>query len=123
MNYTACIQPLERYLRITTTGTLATTEMVMEYLALVVRMANEYSQRHILLDETRVRLMVDVLTAYAVADSPMVQEMVENGFRLACLSSQEQYPLRRSAETILCNRSLSYLVFLDEDEAVAWLTR
>ena len=119
---TSCIQPFDRYLRITSSGTLASHDEVMEYLGLVVRMGREYHRSRILLDETRLTLLAELLDAYAFADSPLAREMIERGFRLACLPPPAQVQFLRSVETIMSNRSISFLVFLDEEEAIAWLT-
>jgi hypothetical protein len=97
----------------------------MEYLALVVRMAGEYSLKRILLDEKHLGVKGDLLDAYAFAESDLAREMIERGIRMACMPAPEHSEFIRCAETILRNRSISFRAFdpKDEDEAVAWLTR
>lgn len=123
MPFTACIQPLDRYLRITVAGSLNAPEETMEYLALVARMADEYSLTRILLDELRLGLTAELLDVYSFADSHLAQGMIERGFRLACLPNLAHRDFLLTVETILNNRSLSFRVFNLEAEAIAWLNR
>ena len=123
MPSTSCIQPLEHYLRMTTTGSLESAEELMGYVALVDRMAREYDTNRILVDETRLTLMADLLDTCVFAESDLAQDMISRGVRVACLPGPARREFLRGVETILNNRSFSFRVFDAEDAAVAWLTR
>ncbi|MGE4421804.1 MAG: hypothetical protein AB7D39_05865 [Pseudodesulfovibrio sp.] len=123
MNYTACIQPMETYLKITVSGTMESLEDMADFAELLSRMGDEYGLHWMLLDEKRLKKYLDVLDAYRLAEADITAQAATRGVRMACLPNPEDIEFARNMETILHNRSVSYRVFENKDEAVAWLTR
>ncbi|MEZ7198894.1 hypothetical protein [Pseudodesulfovibrio karagichevae] len=123
MNYTACIQPMETYLKITVSGTMESLEDMADFAELLSRMGEEYGLRWMLLDEKRLKKHLDVLDAYRLAEADITMQAAIRGVRIACMPNPEDIEFARNMETILHNRSISYRIFGDEDEAAAWLTR
>jgi hypothetical protein len=76
-----------------------------------------------LLDEKRLTKHLDILDAYRLAEADITAKAATHGVRIACMPNPDDMEYARNLETILHNRSVSYRVFSDQDEAVAWLTR
>ena len=123
MNYTACIQPLETYLKVTVSGTMESFEDLADFADLLRKLSDEYSQNWLLLDERKLRRHLDVLDIYSLAEADISTQAAVRGIRMACLPHPEDAEFAKNIETIMQNRSISYRVFSDPDEAEAWLTR
>ena len=123
MPYTACIQPEETYLKISISGTMDTFEELFDFAELLNRLGLEYGITRALLDQRRLRKHLDGLDFYRLAESDLTADAAARGVRLACLPNPQDCALARNVETLLHNRSVSYRVFADGKEAVAWLTR
>ncbi|WP_338669180.1 hypothetical protein [Pseudodesulfovibrio methanolicus] len=114
---------METYLKISVSGTMESMEDMADFAELLDRLSEEYGLYRALLDETRLRKHLDVLDAYRLAEADISTRAAAKGVRMACLPSPQGAEFARNMETILHNRSVSYRVFSDPDEAVAWLTR
>jgi hypothetical protein len=98
-------------------------EDMADFAELLGRLSEEYGLYRALLDETRLRKHLDVLDAYRLAEADISTRAAAKGVRMACLPNPQDAEFARNMETIMHNRSVSYRVFSDPDEAVAWLTR
>jgi len=123
MTYTACIQPMETYLKVTVSGTMESFEDLTGFAELLRKLSEEYALNWVLLDERNLRRHLDVLDIYTFAETDISAEAAVRGVRLASLPHPKDMEFARNIETILHNRSVSYRVFSDPDEAKAWLTR
>ncbi|WP_319582355.1 hypothetical protein [uncultured Pseudodesulfovibrio sp.] len=123
MNYTACIQPMKTYLKVTVNGTMESFEDMADFADLLRKLSEEYDLNWALLDQRKLRRNLDVLDIYTLAEDDITAKAAARGVRVACLPSPEDREFAESMETILHNRSVSYRVFSDPNDAVAWLTR
>ncbi|OIQ50317.1 hypothetical protein BerOc1_02248 [Pseudodesulfovibrio hydrargyri] len=123
MNYTACIQPMGTYLKVTVSGTMESLEDLTDFADLLRKLSDEYGLNWALLDERRLRKHFDILDAYNLAEADITAEAAARGVRMACLPHPEDLEFARNIETIMHNRSISYRVFTDQKDAEAWLTR
>lgn len=121
MPYTACILTRKTHLKVTVTGTMDYDEQA-DFSALLARLGAEYDLHRVLLDERRLRKRLDALDAYRLAESTISAEAAVRGVRLACVPHPEDVVFAQSLETSMANRSISYRVFSDLEEAEAWLT-
>ena len=123
MSYTACIQPMETYLKVTVSGTMECLEDLADFADLLRKLSDEYSLKWALLDERNLRKHLDILDVYNLAEADITADAAARGVRMACLPHPEDLEFARNMETIMHNRSISYRVFTDPDTAKAWLTR
>jgi hypothetical protein len=114
---------METYLKIIVSGAMESFDDLAGFAELLRRLSDEYGLHRALLDQRRLHMRLDTLDVYRLAESEVSAEAAVRGVRIACLPNSEDSGFARNMETIMHNRSISYRVFADEDEAVAWLTR
>lgn len=107
----------------TTSGSFDTVEEVKAYLEEVRRNALKHDVKHVLLDELNLTSRQDTYDAYEVSESEHVTHAALAGLKLCCVCRPENFELNRTYETLLINRSLIFKVFLEERDAIEWLTR
>ncbi|WP_316898620.1 hypothetical protein [Pseudodesulfovibrio indicus] len=122
MSYTACIQSMDSYLIVTVSGSIESSEELADLAGLLVSMGREYGMTRALLKEYRLIKNVDALDIYSVGEAQVSVEAAAMGVRVACLPNPDEIQLAHTLETVLCNRSVNYRIFEDEETAVAWLT-
>jgi hypothetical protein len=76
-----------------------------------------------LMDERGLELRLESHDIIEVANRLDERNIQSLGGRSACLCSPHFLERYKACETVYRNRSLSYRVFLREEDAVAWLTR
>lgn len=123
MPFTTSITPEDTCLRITSVGTLDTVDEVLAYIGSVRKAALQHDIKQLLLDERRLMDQQDTHDAYEVSESENIALAALSGLKIACISHPDNYELNKNYETLLINRSLVFKAFLDEDDAIQWLTR
>jgi hypothetical protein len=114
---------METYLKVTVSGTMESLDDLADFANLLRKLGGEYGLNWVLLDERKLRRPLDILDIYHLAEADITLEAATRGVRMACLPHPEDMEFAKNMETVLHNRSVSYRIFTDEQEAEAWLTR
>lgn len=123
MGFKLSTEVRDGYIYGVTTGEIRTANDVLEKLANLRRVADEKGIFRVLMEERTLLLHIDAHDS-AVAANMMENEGLQHiGGRMACLYNPECEGAFRMLETLYLNRSLSYRLFRDEAEALAWLMR
>lgn len=109
------------FLRVKTTGTLASVQEVEQYVDAIRTEALKQQTKKVLLDERELWDKQDTHDAYRFSESDVVTLTALAGIRISGISHPDNYELNKTYETLLMNRSLIFKVFLYEDDALEWL--
>lgn len=121
MPFKSKVEQVDDYVRITSTGSLASVAEVEDYVALIRNEALAHNVKKALLDERSLMDQQDTLDAYQVSESETASMAALSGIRLSCICHPRNYELNKTYETLLLNRSLIFRAFLTEKEALIWL--
>lgn len=109
------------HLRLTVVGDIRSIDEIIRFSTLYRTEAKRLGLRRVLLDYTRARFHLDYHDLLELAEYATEQNFQLDGLRLAVVCAPEHLAQHRKYETIAVNRSTAYLVFDDEDEALARL--
>lgn len=123
MPYTIHAQPIDNYIKITVSGTMESARELSDFAGMLAEMGEQFGLSRVLLDESDLKKHLELLDIYQVAESDVTEKAAVRGVRMACIPNPENAKLMKGMETIMHNRSVSYKIFTDKDEATAWLTR
>jgi hypothetical protein len=105
------------------TGMIDTPEELLRKIRTMLHKALDSNITRFLMNERGLDLRLEAHDIIEVANRLEKKNVQSLGGRSACLCNPASIELYRACETIYHNRSLSYKVFTDEADAVAWLTR
>nr|WP_321255769.1 hypothetical protein [uncultured Pseudodesulfovibrio sp.] len=103
-------------------GMVNTFEALSAMAHAVVERTSDHLSKKVLVDFRTVSMSIDFLSAQTLANNLESEGVQLSGIRLACLYIAEDVDMYRVFETAHRNRSLSFKIFENEDEAVDWLT-
>ncbi|WP_319581989.1 hypothetical protein [uncultured Pseudodesulfovibrio sp.] len=104
-------------------GLIDTPEALLHKIRTMVHKGLDSNMTRFLMDERGLDLRLEAHDIIKVANRLEERNVQSLGGRSACLCKPASFDLYRACETIYHNRSLSYKVFGDEADAVAWLMR
>lgn len=105
-----------------TKGEISSLDALVERLGRVFERASAFGRKRVLLYDRDLDVRVDALDIATAAALHEEQGVSRLGMRLACVCAPGCRPVCSVIETMLRNRSISYRLFAEEDEAVAWLS-
>jgi len=105
-----------------TKGEISSLDALVERLGRVFERASAFGRKRVLLYDRDLDVRVDALDIATAAALHEEQGVSRLGMRLACVCAPDCRPVCSIIETMLRNRSISYRLFAEEDDAVAWLS-
>jgi hypothetical protein len=115
------ITPCPDHLRVTVEGDVESVGEVTGYTEDFRVQATRLGLRRVLIDYTKARFHLDYHDMRELAEIGVQNDFPLYGLRIAVVCLPESLDRHRLFETIAANRSISYRVFSDEDEAMARL--
>lgn len=110
------------YIRIIPTGRLETLDELIEYGTYMYDQAIACDIHRVLLDEKDLIDAADASTIYEWCENEVVSKTATSGIRIAGVCTADNFACNKVYETMFQNRSYNFRVFLNEEEAIQWLT-
>lgn len=110
------------YLQCVTDGTISDVETFLQWVVAVIDKARETDRSRMLFDNRTLKLSLTPLEVITFAQHLEGMEAARLGFRMASISCPGNLEVSRLIETVIVNRSGSYKVFHNQEEALEWLT-
>jgi len=123
MSFEIMFEARDGYMVGVVTGVIATPEEMLRKVRTMIHKALDSNVTRFLMDERGLELRLEAHDVIEVANRLDKRNIQSLGGRSACLCSARLLERYKACETVYRNRSLSYRVFLREEDAVAWLTR
>lgn len=121
MPFTSVFDLQNDYLKVTTSGSLASVQELEQYAQGIRQEALLHDAKRVHLDERKLLDEQDTLEAYEFSESDTTALTALDGIRISCVCHPDNYELNKTYETLYLNRSLMFRVFLTEEEALEWL--
>jgi len=121
MSYSLVTTDVDSHLLCVTDGQVNDADALIEWALDVVSKAQESGVRKLLLDNRTFALNLSPLDVVTFANSLEKMDAAQLGFRMAVLSSPGNKEISHLVETTLTNRSASYKMHSNLNDAKKWL--